>query len=52
MLDMHEVIGSIPIVSTKRKTDVIDVRFSFGDDLLIETTRAKREFGSHSRRRA
>ena len=31
---MHEVIGSIPIVSTKRKTDVIDVRFSFGDDLI------------------
>ena len=105
MLDMHEVIGSIPIVSTKRKTDVIDVRFSFGGDLFdrsnsrkariwfafppksasssrvslkawniavlsgtlrmananclsfgddhsIEATRAKREFGSHSRRRA
>ena len=34
MLDMHEVIGSIPIVSTKRKTDVSDVRFSFGDDLF------------------
>ena len=31
---MHEVIGSIPIVSTKRKTDVADVRFSFGDDLF------------------
>ena len=34
MLDMHEVIGSIPIVSTKIKTDVIDVRFYFGKDLF------------------
>ena len=31
---MHEVIGSIPIVSTKRKTDGDAVRFSFGDDLF------------------
>ena len=34
MLDMHEVIGSIPIVSTKTKTDVKDVRFCFGGDLF------------------
>ena len=31
---MHEVIGSIPIVSTKIKTDVIGVRFYFCKDLF------------------
>ena len=34
MLDMHEVTGSIPVVSTKTKTDVNDVRFCFGEDFL------------------
>ena len=38
---MHEVTGSIPVVSTKRKADGDDVRFSFGGDLFGQNSSRK-----------